>query len=172
MTTATLSSDAEDDASAEDGAPEDGATSTPAKFRRKRLLLICAAATLLLLGGGAAAWWWFHRAPAIEAPEPATAEELVDVPPLTINLRSADGSAHMLRVHVMLVPGTATKEAVTAGLPIILDGLQPFLRELRPEDVAGAAATFRVKEEMLVRANAAIGPGAVRDVLIQDLVQQ
>lgn len=171
MTTATLSSDAEDDASAEDGAPEDGATSTPAKSKRKRLLLICAAATLLLLGGGAA-WWWFHRAPAIEAPEPATAEELVDVPPLTINLRSADGSAHMLRVHVMLVPGTATKEAVTAGLPIILDGLQPFLRELRPEDVAGAAATFRVKEEMLVRANAAIGPGAVRDVLIQDLVQQ
>jgi flagellar FliL protein len=165
MTTATLDNDTDD------GAPEDGDATAPAMTKRKRLILIVAVA-VLLIGGGSGAWWWFHRAPTIEMPKPASADELVDVPPLTINLRTTDGSAHMLRVHVMLVPGTATKEAVKAALPIILDELQPFLRELRPEDVAGAAATFRVKEEMLVRANAAIGPGAVRDVLIQDLVQQ
>lgn len=165
MTTETLDSDGED------GALDDGETPAPSSRKRKRLILGAAAALMLFFGGGGA-WWWFHRIPVVEKPKPATAEELVDVPPLTINLRTSDGSAHMLRVHVMLVPGNATKEAVTAGLPIILDGLQPFLRELRPEDVAGAAATFRVKEEMLVRANAAIGPGAVRDVLIQDLVQQ
>jgi flagellar FliL protein len=54
--------------------------------------------------------------------------------------------------------------------------LQPFLRELRPDDLAGSAAVFRIKEEMLSRTTQALGQalgaGAVRDVLIQDLVQQ
>ena len=57
-------------------------------------------------------------------------------------------------------------------LPLILDAYQPFLRELRPEDLAGSAAVFRLKEEMLVRTTRALGPGAVVDVLIQDLIQQ
>ena len=39
-------------------------------------------------------------------------------------------------------------------------------------DLAGSAAVFRIKEEMLSRTTQALGTGAVRDVLIQDLVQQ
>ena len=57
-------------------------------------------------------------------------------------------------------------------LPVILDALQPFLRELRPDDLNGSAAVFRVKEEMMSRATNVLGVGVVRDVLIQDLVQQ
>jgi flagellar FliL protein len=77
----------------------------------------------------------------------------------------------MLRVHVMLVPGTLTPEELTGRLPLVIDRVQPFLRELRPEDLSGSAATFRVKEELLIRSNQALGPGAVRDVLIQDLMK-
>ena len=47
-----------------------------------------------------------------------------------------------------------------------------FLRELRPEDLNGSAAVFRVKEEMMARMTATLGANMVRDVLIQDLVQQ
>jgi flagellar FliL protein len=57
-------------------------------------------------------------------------------------------------------------------LPLILDAYQPFLRELRPEDLAGSAAVFRVKEELLIRANQVAGDGTVKDILIEDLVQQ
>ena len=165
MTNAAISADI---AEAED---DPDMVVAPVKPNKRKLMMVVAAAVVLLLGIGGGAWWFF--APAGEAkPPPASAEELVDVPPMTVNLRSADGANHVLKVRVMLVPGTADKETIKARLPLVLDGLQPFLRELRPEDVAGAAATFRIKEEMLVRANAAIGEGAVRDVLIQDLVQQ
>ena len=165
MTEAALTADI---AEAEDGLD---AVAPVKPNKRKKLMLIAAAIVLLLLGIGGGAWWFLT--PTVEAkPPPASAEELVDVPPMTVNLRSADGANHVLKVRVMLVPGTADKETIKARLPLVLDGLQPFLRELRPEDVAGAAATFRIKEEMLVRANAAIGEGAVRDVLIQDLLQQ
>ena len=43
---------------------------------------------------------------------------------------------------------------------------------MRPEDLSGSAAVFRIKEEMLVRTTAAVGTGMVKDILIQDIVQQ
>ncbi len=161
---------------AEEGAPETGETPAAAKPNRKKLFIIVAAA-LLLGGGGAGAWFAFgsgggEHAEAKEEPLAVTAEELVDVPPMTVNLRTPDGVTRMLRVHVMLVPGEGRKEEVAARLPLVIDRYQPFLRELRPEDVSGSAATFRLKEEMMIRSNAVLGAGAVRDVLIQDLVQQ
>ena len=67
---------------------------------------------------------------------------------------------------------TAMAPFVPAELPLVLDSFQPFLRELRPEDLSGSAAVFRIKEEMMVRATATLGAGQVKDILIQDLVQQ
>lgn len=97
----------------------------------------------------------------------------LDVPPLVVNLRSADGAARFLKVHFVLVPGKASSvEKLQAKLPLLIDAYQPFLRELRPEDLNGSGAVYRVKEELLVRATQTLGPDAVKDVLIQDLVQQ
>lgn len=145
-----------------------------AKPRSRRTLILSVGAGLLLLVAAAAGGWWMWATGSDEhaAAAPVDAESLVDVAPMTVNLRTPDGAAHNLRVHVMLVPGEAGKEVVEAQLPLIVDAFQPFLRELRPEDIAGSAATFRVKEELLIRSNAILGEGSVRDVLIQDLVQQ
>lgn len=160
-------------ASEEVEAPEEQASETIAKPRRTKLILIIAA--LLLLVGGGAGWWLLGsggHSEEVAAAEPVDAESLVDVPQLMVNLRTSDGAPKMLRVHLMLVPGSAAKDTIEGRLPLIIDAAQPFLRELRPEDIAGSAATFRVKEELLVRANLVLGKGSVRDVLIQDLVQQ
>lgn len=157
----------------EAGEEADTAAAPPPRNRRRKLMLIALAA-LLLLGGGGGTAWWFLRAPAsgdqladvAEAPD-----SFVDVPTIQVALRGSDGSSKMLRLHVMLVPGTRSPEEITPRLPLLVDRFQPFLRELRPEDLSGSAGTFRIKEELLIRANQALGPGAVRDVLIQDLMQ-
>jgi flagellar FliL protein len=104
-----------------------------------------------------------------EAGKPA----YVEVPPMVVNLRTNDGQQRFLKLRFVLVPAEGTtKEEVTDRLPLILDSFQPFLRELRPEDLSGSAAVFRLKEEMLVRAGDAFGRGKIRDILIQDLIQQ
>lgn len=145
---------------------------------KKKLVVIGAAGAVLLLGGAGAAYAVMGDSGAAETEEshggesadPAT---FVDLPPMTVNLRSADGTPRFLRVHLMLVPASGgTKEELEQKLPLIIDAYQPFLRELRPEDLAGSAAAFRLKEEMLIRANREAGEGTVADVLIQDLVQQ
>jgi flagellar FliL protein len=172
-----------------EGGDVDGAA--PAPKKSKKLILFGAVGAVLLLGGGGGAWMFLgsskpaaeagHEAPAKEeaksehggGEEGKEGEAFVDVPAMVVNLRSADGSARFLKVHFMLVPGEkATAEQITTKLPLLLDAYQPFLRELRPDDLGGSAAVFRVKEEMLVRAHQTLGDEMVKDVLIQDLIQQ
>lgn len=168
------------DAASEEPTPGEGdVPAAPAKAKRKKLIVMVAA-LLLLLGGGGGAAWYFLKGPAEgdkiaeghAADDEDVPEVFVDVPAMQIALRGADGSNRMLKLHVMLVPGKdKTPEDIEPRLPMLIDRYQPFLRELRPDDLAGSTATFRIKEELLIRSNQALGKGAVRDVLIQDLMQ-
>jgi flagellar protein FliL len=172
---------------------EEGPAAPAPKKSKKKLFIIGGAAAVVLLGGGGAATMLMSGGGGAASHAEASAEadqgggeasgshggggegeaKFIDVPPLVVNLRSPDGSARFLKVHFMLVPGPkGNEETIKEKLPLILDAYQPFLRELRPEDLAGSAAVFRIKEELLRRAAGAAGSGFVEDVLIQDLVQQ
>ena len=172
----------------------------PSLFKSKKMLIIGAAAALLLLAGGGGAAFMLsggeekpaqgEQAKESEAQveeETASEEEeaegegdgkagelpLVDVPPMIVNLRTTNGQPRYLKIRFMIEAKSAEKaEKLKAKLPLIIDAYQPFLREMRPEDISGSAAVFRIKEEMLIRATQAAGKGMVKDVLIQDLVQQ
>lgn len=150
----------------------------PVKVGKKKLLIIAAALLVVGGGGGGAAYMMLGSGGQTEEAkqeESASAEPLafVEVPPMIVNLRSPDGQLRYLKLRFVLVPKDAGGgEKLKTKLPLILDAYQPFLRELRPEDLSGSAAVFRLKEEMLIRATRAVGPDAIRDVLIQDLIQQ
>ena len=166
------------DAKDEDEPAIDGAPDKP-KSTKKKKLIIGAVAALLLAGGGGGAYAFLGGDKAAgeeESADPDGAEGepvFVDVPPMVVNLRSPDGAARFVKLHFMLVPGPKGEAAaLEKKLPLLLDAYQPFLRELRPEDLAGSAAVFRIKEEMLLRAHDVLGAGQVKDVLIQDLIQQ
>ena len=160
-----------------DEAPDDAAPQVAQPGKKKGTLIAIAAAGLLVAGGGGAAAWsrlggGGEDAEASHAPQPE-AGTYVEVPPMTVNLRSGDGKPRFLKLRFILVTqDQANEDVINEKLPLILDGFQPFLRELRPEDLAGSAAVFRLKEEMLSRAARVAGRGVVTDVLIQDLIQQ
>jgi flagellar FliL protein len=160
-----------------DEADADAAIEKAAPPKKKKKLIVIAAAALVVLGGGGGAAAWLmggSKGHAAEAEhKEAEAGAYIEVPPMTVNLRSGDGKPRYLKLRFILVVGDpANEEKVNEKLPLILDGLQPFLRELRPEDLSGSAAVFRLKEEMLTRTTRIAGPGIVTDVLIQDLIQQ
>lgn len=143
--------------------------------KRKRLALIVGGAILLvgMATGGyfllRGSWTEGGSAPASEISPTA----YVEVPAITVNLRSGDGQARFLKLRFILVAADAGRSArIREKLPVVIDALQSFLRELRPEDMSGSAAVFRVKEEMMARTQSALGPDMVRDVLIQDLIEQ
>jgi flagellar FliL protein len=132
---------------------------------------IVAAATLVvaLTAGSFAAREWTRP----EAAAPVASPSYVDVPDMMVNLRTAGGERRYLKVRVTIEAASeADKTAIEARLPAIIDGFQSFLRELRPQDLAGAAGTYRIKEELMIRVNRSGGPGRARDVLVQELIQQ
>lgn len=127
-------------------------------------------AIVIALAGGIYAAAQFSR------PEPAQVVDTphyVEVPDMMVNLRTPNGERRYLKVRVTLEAASADDAAaIQAKLPAIIDGFQSFLRELRPEDLAGSAGTFRIKEELMIRVNRAAEPGRASDVLVQELIQQ
>ena len=70
------------------------------------------------------------------------------------------------------VPKHEDAEKVKAALPRLQDLMQTYLREMRPEELRGSAGTYRLREELLVRANAAVAPAKVSDVLFTQMLVQ
>jgi flagellar FliL protein len=172
-----MSQDSED---ADDGLLE---PPPPPKRNRRRLLAIVAAIAIVVAAAGAAAWFMKDRIMALagyggaakESTEVDVSEKrvLIDVPAIVVNIRSSDGSSHFLKLRFVIVAGKkATEAELRYQLPLLIDTIQPFLRELRPDDLAGSAAVFRIKEEVRLRAVSVLGPDMISDILIQDLVQE
>jgi flagellar protein FliL len=57
-------------------------------------------------------------------------------------------------------------------MPRIVDSFQVYLRELRVEDLQGAAGVHLLREELLTRVNASVKPVKVNDVLFREMLVQ
>ena len=49
---------------------------------------------------------------------------------------------------------------------------QSFLRELRPDDLAGSEGSYQLRQEIQRRVNLVIAPAKVNAVLIQEMLVQ
>lgn len=164
----------------DDKAPTDETAKQPRFSKKKKIIAGAIAVVLVLAGTGGALMLGGGGDAGEETAEAETAGEgtdgttnFVEVPAMVINLRTSDGQARFLKLRFLLAAASPTDMVVIqTKLPQILDRYQPFLRELRPDDLAGSAAVYRLKEELLLRAGDVLGAGVVTDVLIQDMIQQ
>lgn len=96
-----------------------------------------------------------------------------DMEEMLVNIRTADNRSTFLSLKVSLELNKDEDQSVlNAAMPRIEDKFQIYLRELRLEDLTGAAGTQRVKEELLRRVNIAASPVRVNAVLIREMVVQ
>lgn len=159
-----------------ESAPEAAA---PAKGGRKRLILLATVSLFVLLGGGAAAAFALKLgpfAPRVEAQqdgERPVQPVLVDMPEIIANLNAPGRRSVFVRLRSKIeVPRPADAAAVQAAMPRLQDVFTSFLRETRPEELRGSAGTQRLREELVARANIAVRPGVVTDILFVELVVQ
>jgi len=98
-----------------------------------------------------------------------------ELPQMTVNLNTTDGSTAFLRITVSLEIANYTPEnraQLDTMLPRVLDNFQTYMRELRLDDLSGSAGLFSLKQEMLSRVNRAVDPVQVSDVLFSELLVQ
>lgn len=139
------------------------------------LIIVCAAAAggFYFLKGSSGEEHGVEEAHVSEdvAPVP-TESHYFDLPDLTVNLASAGGN-RFLRLKVVLEVGSAEDLARLEQVrPRIIDDFQVYLRELRPEDLRGSAGSYRLRHDLLLRANQAAQPARVVNVLFKEFLVQ
>jgi flagellar protein FliL len=122
-------------------------------------------------------------APADEHAKPAAAPAaegaaavgavFYEMPEMLVNINTAGRTRNFLKIKVSLeLASEADIARIDNVLPRIVDNFQVYLRELRLEDLQGAAGMYRLREELLNRVNAAVRPSQVKDVLFKDMIVQ
>ena len=88
-----------------------------------------------------------------------------------MNIQAPDGRPTFLKLKLTLeMKDAALAEHLQAEMPRLQDMFQGFLRELRPEDLAGSAGSFQLRAEILRRVNLIAAPGEVDAVLIEEML--
>jgi flagellar FliL protein len=157
------------------------------KGGKKKLLLL--AIPLVLVGVVAGLWFGgilppllgmgpkpkaeMHPADQPAAEAAVKAPVFVDVPELIANLNTQGKRQTFVKLKARIELAKADDQAaVTAAMPRILDLMQTYLREMRPEELRGSAGTWRLREELISRANIAVAPARVVDVLFTEMLIQ
>jgi len=95
------------------------------------------------------------------------------LPDLIVNVQSAEGRTSYLKLKLTLeMKDAAVATQLQAQAPRLNDMMQSFLRELRPDDLAGSAGTYQLRAELLRRVNLVAAPGKVDAVLIEEMLVQ
>jgi len=188
------------DAPGEEAAPEGEAA--PAEGGKKKppmMLIIGAAAGLVVvLSGGVAALFLMKPAPGAEQhakkehakdkakkDKPGASSDVGEVrdgpngssyytlPDLVVNMDTADGRPTFLKLKVTFeISDPDAVDLVQEDAPRLQDMFTAFLRELRPEDLAGSQGTYQLKAEILRRANLVLAPHKIDAVLIEEMLVQ
>ncbi len=160
-------------------APE-GEEGAPKKGGKKKLILI--AVPVLLIGVGAGLWFTGilpgllgmkaeeHHAEETHKP---SAPVFVDLPDMVANLAGSSTKQTYIKLQARLeIAKHEDAEKIKAAMPRLQDMFQTYLREMRPEELRTSIGTYRLREELLGRANVAVAPVRVNDVLFTQMLIQ
>jgi flagellar FliL protein len=190
--------EAEDAKTAPEGEEGEGEAEAKKGGPPLKLILIGAAAGLVLVGGGGGAFLMLsHPSGKATAHKAATSRkkdgkdakvkegdrngpQIADgpdgvvfytLPDIVVNMQSADGKPTYLKLKLTLeLPSQDTVDVIEPNRPRLEDMFQTFLRELRPEDLAGSQGSYQLRMEILRRVNLVIAPAKINSVLIEEML--
>lgn len=172
---------------------QEGAEGTEAKKGKSKLLIIILLSVVLIVGAGLAAFFLIGgdedstdasqtESATGQAPEldkdgnpipPMPTAYFFEVPEILVNLASGGSATRYLKLKVNLEVKTEQDLLqLERMMPRIVDDYQLYLRQLRVEDLNGSSGIYRLKEDLLMRANQAAAPLQISDVLFKEILVQ
>jgi flagellar FliL protein len=146
---------------------------------KRKLLLPIVAVVVLLVGGGGAALALMTDIPAklmggkAAAAEGANLPGSVDLPEIIANLNPGSHRTSFVKLKAKLALSSKADEAhVHEAEGQVLDLFQTYLRDMRPEELRGSAGIYRLREELIARANIAVAPAHITDILFLEMLVQ
>ena len=112
-------------------------------------------------------------APKTDELEYAEPGHFIDLDEMLVNLSTGGRKASFVKMRVSLeLANNEDEPRVRALVPRIVDSLQVYMREIRVEELQGSHGLYRIREELLMRVNAAAKPAKIRDVLFREMLVQ
>jgi flagellar protein FliL len=151
------------------------------KKSKKKLIIIAVIGLVVLIGGGVGAYFAFFHKPVEQAEGgekgegkgAAKASVYYTLPEFLVNLNSGGKQTSFLKATIVLeLESSLDVMPLEGDLPKLLDSYNTYLRELRSSDLAGSAGIQRLREELLLRANKALAPIKINDVLFKEIIVQ
>lgn len=151
----------------------------PASGGRRKLIVLGAPIVLAGLGSGL----WFsgilphllgiHAKPAAADTAPPSQPIYVDLPEMISNLNNGPSRASYVKITARLeVRKQEDVDRVKAAMPRLQDLFLTYIREMRPQELRGSVGTYRLREELIARANLAAAPAKITDVLFTQMLIQ
>lgn len=160
----------------------------------KKLLIIILLSVILIGGAGVGAFLFIGGDDTAEGAEGAEVESaepapeigpdgkplppkptayFYEVPEILVNLASGGSATRYLKLKVNLeVKSEQDLQQLEYMMPRIVDDFQLYLRQLRVEDLNGSSGIYRLKEDLLMRANQAAAPLQISNVLFKEILVQ
>jgi len=144
----------------------------------KKILLMVVPVVLALLGGGG---WLFtsgRLAPLLDhgsaetpaGPPPPADRFYYDLPELLVDLRASGQGEVYLKLRAALeLERAGDQSLMDEDLPVITDGFEVHLRELRVEDLKTPASMDALRSELLTELNARLKPVVIKDILFKEM---
>ena len=97
----------------------------------------------------------------------------VETPEMITNLDAGPHRITFAKVQCRIeVAHASDAAALTGAMPRVVDMVQTYLRETRPEELRSDVGTYRLHEALLLRAGIAAPDAHVTDVLFEELIVQ
>jgi flagellar FliL protein len=144
------------------------------KRGRKKLVIAGAVGGLALVSIGAAYATGVLTGDSHPKPDAAaTGGGMVVLPEMIANLNAGPRRNVFVRLKAQLQLSNKADEAnVIADQARVQDLFQTYLRDMSPDELRGSAGSYRLREELIARANIAVAPAQVTDILFVEMLVQ
>jgi flagellar FliL protein len=169
----------------------EGAEAAPPKKSSMKWIIVGVVVLLLVGGGGAFAWFKFlaphnkaeaksdeHKAPEVKPTEGKTEAgtttkmgPIFDLDPFIVNL--ADAEPRFLKVTIKLeLDGPLVKAEVGERMPQVRDAVLLLLSSKETQTLKPTAGKLQLRDEILLRINALLANGQVKNAYFTEFVVQ
>lgn len=96
-----------------------------------------------------------------------------DLPHIMANLNPGSPTPSFIKTTITLeAPNQNVVTRIEALQPKVMDIINTYVRELRPNDLKGSAGIYRLRDELMLRVNKALYPEKVNNILFKEILIQ
>jgi flagellar FliL protein len=143
----------------------------PKKGGKKKLIIIVAAAAVLVIAAGIAGYFMFLGGKSsVKKEAPVVKASLIALDPFVVNLAEP---GRFLKMSIQLeLSDPVSQPAVAEKIPQLRDTIITLMGSKSMESVSSSEGKFQLKDEIILRANQAVGKDIFKNLYFTEFVMQ